>query len=95
MSAKKMKVISPVEKDGKTLYWNRIGSAFINKDQSINVYLDCFPVSGQLQIRELDERDFAKHDRSPRASSDGERDLNAALQASLNVPPAATQDVPF
>jgi hypothetical protein len=51
------KVLSPVEgKNGKT-FWIRIGSAFINRDGSTNVYLNAYPTSGKLQIREIDERD--------------------------------------
>lgn len=52
-----LKVISPVEgKNGKT-FWMRIGTAFINRDRSFNVYLDAYPTSGKLQIRPLDDRD--------------------------------------
>ena len=31
--------------------WNRAGSAFVNKDGSINVYLDALPLDGKLHIR--------------------------------------------
>jgi hypothetical protein len=55
--AKMYKVISAVEKDGKTKFWMRLGTAFLNRDNSINVYLDAVPRSMQLQIREFDERD--------------------------------------
>lgn len=55
--AKMFKVISAVEKDGKTKFWMRLGTAFLNRDNSINVYLDAVPRSMQLQIREFDERD--------------------------------------
>ena len=56
-----MKVLCPVtnEKTSKT-YWVRIGNAFINRDQSINVYLDAYPSNGRLQLRELDERDLSR-----------------------------------
>lgn len=38
---------------GKTRsFWTRIGVAFVNKDGSLNVKLDAFPVSGQLHIRD-------------------------------------------
>lgn len=43
-------------KDGKDR-WVRIGHACINKDGSINAYLDVFPRDGRLQIRERRERD--------------------------------------
>lgn len=52
------KVISPVERNGKT-YWQRLGSGFRNRDRSINMYLDSFPTNGKLQLREMTEEDFA------------------------------------
>lgn len=45
--------------EGKS-YWVRVGTAFENRDGSLNVYLDAIPVNGRLQIREYppdDERD--------------------------------------
>jgi hypothetical protein len=45
-----------MERQGRT-YWMRIGSAFINKDGSTNVYLDAYPANGKLQIRDLDKTD--------------------------------------
>lgn len=59
MSAKRKKVLCPMERQGKT-YWMRIGSAYINNDGSTNVYLDAYPANGKLQIRDLDERDESK-----------------------------------
>lgn len=38
-------------KDGKSR-WVRIGTAFLNKDGSINAFLDVFPKDGKLQIRD-------------------------------------------
>lgn len=38
-------------KDGKSR-WVKIGTAFINKDGSINAFLDVFPRDGKLQIRQ-------------------------------------------
>ncbi|MFA5812879.1 MAG: hypothetical protein WC956_11220 [bacterium] len=45
-------------KDGKAR-WVRIGSAFVNKDGSINAILDVYPRDGKLQIR---ERRNGRHD---------------------------------
>lgn len=39
------------QKDGKAK-WVKIGSAFVNKDGSINALLDVYPRDGKLQIRE-------------------------------------------
>ncbi len=38
----------------KKRIWSRIGNAFHNRDGSINIYLDSFPVNGKVQIREDD-----------------------------------------
>src|SRR5262249_21218753 len=52
---KRKKVLCPVTgKDNKT-YWMRLGTAFVNKDNSINVYLDASPYNGKLQIRDWDD----------------------------------------
>lgn len=43
--------------------FRRIGTAFVNRDGSLNVILDALPVSGRLHIREADaRRDEAKED---------------------------------
>lgn len=47
------------ERDGKK-FWVRIGSAFRNRDGSLNAFLDAVPVNGTMHIREpraLHERD--------------------------------------
>jgi len=37
--------------DEKTI-WIKAGSAWVNRDGSINVYLDVLPLDGKLHIRE-------------------------------------------
>lgn len=37
--------------DGKN-FWSKIGVAFLNRDQSINVLLDALPKDGKIQLRE-------------------------------------------
>jgi len=32
--------------------WTKIGIAFVNRDQSLNVLLDMLPLNGKLHIRE-------------------------------------------
>lgn len=45
-------VYSIVEvKDGKSR-WTRIGAAFVNKDGSINAFLDALPLDGKVHIRD-------------------------------------------
>ena len=43
----------PETKDGEKGFWTRIGSAFTNRDGSINVLLDALPLgTNKLQVRE-------------------------------------------
>jgi len=61
MQKKMFKVISPVDRrDGTGKWWMRCGTAYVNKDDSINVYLEALPLMGNhkgdgvtLQLREL------------------------------------------
>lgn len=68
------KVLCPITlKDGRTI-WRRTGSAFDNKDGSINVFLDVLPTNGKLQIRELNELDrerIEKRDHNDNPANDG------------------------
>ena len=34
--------------------FRRIGTAFVNRDSSINVYLDAVPIGGKLHIRDVE-----------------------------------------
>lgn len=58
----KMKVVYSISERGGKNYWNRVGVAFVNSDGSLNVKLECIPLSGELHIR----------DYVPRPGSDGE-----------------------
>jgi hypothetical protein len=42
---------------GDKSYWNRIGTAYLNQDGSYNIYLECLPRDGKVQIREQTDRD--------------------------------------
>jgi hypothetical protein len=46
------KDVYTIKTNGKKNYWVKIGSAFVNKDASLNVYLDAMPLSGELNIRD-------------------------------------------
>jgi hypothetical protein len=37
--------------------WTRIGSAFVNRDDSLNLFLDALPIGGKLHVRDLKERE--------------------------------------
>lgn len=54
--SERFNVTTPIERqDGKT-FWLRIGTAFRNKDASLNIYLDALPVNGKLQVRSVDDQ---------------------------------------
>ena len=58
-------VYTIVERPGvEKKFWVRIGSAFVNRDQSLNVKLDASPTNGQLHIR-----DYEPYDPNRRRSS--------------------------
>jgi len=54
--------------------WLRIGTAFPNKDGSINVILDAFPTNGKLNIRDPKERDDFNQDRRGGSGRRDDRD---------------------
>jgi hypothetical protein len=88
-TAKKIfKILIPVEgKDGKT-HWIRVGTAFPNRDDSINLYIDAYPAMGnKLQLRELDEEDLRRRDGD---ASRGRGELRAVAGGA-----AADRDLPF
>lgn len=38
--------------------WRRIGSCYVNRDDSLNVFLDAMPTNGKLHIRDVESRDL-------------------------------------
>ena len=84
------KVLCPIErKDGST-HWLRVGSAFPNRDDSINLYLDVLPSNLKLQIRELDEDDLRSKD-----GGDKPRRQNARADNPFPPAPALKDELPF
>jgi hypothetical protein len=59
-AGKRLAVFSIREGKGGSI-WVRAGSAFVNKDGSLNVLLDVLPLDGKLHVREAaDKRDAAQ-----------------------------------
>ena len=52
---KRLAVFSIRESKGGSV-WIRAGSAFVNRDGSLNVLLDVLPLDGKLHVREAGER---------------------------------------
>jgi len=59
------------ERDKKK-FWVRIGTAFRNRDGSLNAYLDAVPVNGTMHIRE--SRGWSERETAP---TPGDADLAA------------------
>lgn len=47
--------------EGEKAVWVKAGAAFVNRDGSLNVYLDVLPLDGKLHVREaLEKKDEVK-----------------------------------
>ena len=62
-------------------YWVRLGSAYTNRDDSLNVYLDAYPKNGMLHIRDLQLRE----NRQPSMQSGSHQQLDQS-QVQYNSP---------
>lgn len=57
MDQSKMKVVYVITKRNERSFWTRIGVAFVNRDGSLNVKLEAFPVDGACHIRDYVPRE--------------------------------------
>ena len=78
-TGKKMyKVLTPIPKKDGSTYWMRIGAAFTNRDNSLNVFVDAMPPPQEqqfrFQIREMDAEDLRRRESSARGSNTGRGD---------------------
>jgi hypothetical protein len=56
-TGKRLAAFNVIERKGADKpFWHRVGTAFINRDGSINVFLDSLPLQGKIQLREDRER---------------------------------------
>ena len=58
--------------EGKPRIWSRVGSAFVNRDGSINIILDSLPLGGKIQIRE-DDRERRANEKGQLAAAAEQR----------------------
>ncbi len=58
---KRYAVFSIRKTSKNTSVWTRAGHAWVNRDGSMNLYLDVLPIDGVLHVREAGE----KHDPAP------------------------------
>jgi hypothetical protein len=64
LTKRQFKLLAIIPKRDGGTYWMRCGSAFMNKDDSINIYLDALPKGGEwkFQLRELEEEDLKRRE---------------------------------
>lgn len=58
-----------VEKNEKKSVWVKAGSAWVNRDASINIYLDVLPIDGKLHVREAIDEKRTDNTNRPSSSS--------------------------
>jgi hypothetical protein len=46
------KDVYTIIRNGEKAFWQKVGRAHVNKDGSLNVYLNALPLNGELNIRE-------------------------------------------
>lgn len=84
MDEKNMKVVWTITErttNGATKsFWTKVGVGFVNRDGSINLRLDCIPISGNLQVREWEPME-----RRPDGNA-GEPPLRARPRAPVGTP---------
>jgi hypothetical protein len=54
-TGKRLAVFSIRKSKGGTV-WVRAGNAYVNRDGSLNVWLDVLPIDGELHVREAAEK---------------------------------------
>lgn len=54
MSGVKRMAVFSIRKDPRSgaSVWIRVGNAVVNRDSSVNVYLDALPIDGKLHLRD-------------------------------------------
>lgn len=66
-----------MEHNEKKSVWVKAGSAWVNRDGSINVYLDVLPLDGKLHVREpLEERRDVSNNRNAQANGSSAQQSN-------------------
>ena len=68
-AGKRLAVFSIREGRGGSV-WVRAGSAFVNRDGSLNVLLDVLPLDGRLHVRDANERPGQESPSEPSSSSE-------------------------
>ncbi len=51
-TVRRKEVFHILEREGYDPIWTRVGIAFVNRDDSLNLFLDLMPVNGRLHVRD-------------------------------------------
>jgi hypothetical protein len=68
----KMKTVYTVTERGGKSYWTRIGVGFTNRDGSLNLKLEAWPINGNLQVRDYDPAEGERRPNDPSRVSPGQ-----------------------
>lgn len=93
MDKRTFKVLAPISKHDGGHWWLRCGTGYLNRDNSINIYLDAMPKDMRFTLRELDDEDLRRRE-AYRAGGDGGRGGAPAMPAMppMPSPPSAAHD---
>ena len=80
MDASKMKVVYVISERGGKNYWNRIGVAFVNSDNSVNVKLESIPLSGELHVRDYVPREDGLLPTLTKTRSNGQKQVEQVAE---------------
>jgi hypothetical protein len=64
------KVLAPISKHDGGHWWMRCGTGYMNRDNSINIYLDAMTKEMRFTLRELDDEDLRRRE-TYRSGGDG------------------------
>ena len=78
------KVTAPMDTDGGGTYWLRCGTGFVNKDNSINIYLDALPLKQKGDGVKLQLREFTDEEIRERAEKKASYASRSTLSSGFN-----------
>ncbi len=73
-----------LEQSEKKSVWVKAGSAWVNRDGSLNVYLDVLPLDGKLHVREaLEDRRDSNNNKNTQANGSSAQTNNNEVMGAL------------
>ena len=64
-------VSTPCKRESGKTWWVEVGNAHMNKDGSMNIYLDALPTNGQLQVRKVEVKERPNNNREDDSGWEG------------------------